>query len=53
MIVDARQDVGKPRLWIGVIELGGGDEGVDGGRAPAAIIGASECSVSSSYGDGP
>jgi hypothetical protein len=27
-IVDARQDVSKPSLWIGVVEPGGGDEGV-------------------------
>lgn len=38
MIVDARQHVGEPSLWIDVIELGGGDEGVDGSRAPAALV---------------
>src|ERR1700735_1275194 len=41
MIVDARQDVGKLSLWIGVVKLGGDDEDVDGGGAPhGALIGA-------------
>jgi hypothetical protein len=38
MIVDARQHVGEPGLWIDIVELGGGDEGVDGRSAPAALI---------------
>ena len=35
VIRQAGQDVGKPR--IDVIELGGGDEAVDGGRTPAVV----------------
>jgi hypothetical protein len=42
MIVDTRQHVGEPGLWIDIVELGGGDEGVDGGGTAAAIIGAGE-----------
>ena len=30
VIRQAGQHVGKPSLWIDVVELGGGDEGVDG-----------------------
>ena len=53
MIRQAGQDVGKPSLWIDVVELGGRDEGVDRSCAPAARIGASEGPVASAYGDGP
>src|SRR6478735_4954521 len=53
MIVDASQHVGKPSLWIYVIELGGGDKGVDCRRSSAALIGAGEGPVSSSNGDSP
>jgi hypothetical protein len=42
MIIDAREDVGEPSLWIDVVELGGRDEGVDRRGAPAALIGAGE-----------
>jgi hypothetical protein len=34
MIRQAGQHVGEPRLWIDVVELGGGDEGVDRSRTP-------------------
>src|SRR4249920_213327 len=40
MIVDAREHVGEPGLRINAVELGGSDEGIDGGSAPAALIGA-------------
>ena len=50
MIVDTRQHVGEPGLWIDIVELGGSDEGVDGSGAPAALIGAGERPVSSSDG---
>src|SRR5665213_2610592 len=52
MIVDTRQHVGEPGLWIDIVEFGGGDEGVDGGSAPSALIGTGEGPVSSSDGDG-
>jgi len=47
------QHVGKPSLWINVVELGGGDEGVDRSRTPAALIGAGEGPISSADGDSP
>jgi hypothetical protein len=47
MIRQASQHVGEPSLWIDVVELGGGDEGVDRSRTPAALIGASEGPISS------
>lgn len=53
MIIDAREYVGEPSLWIDIVELGGRDEGLDRRGAPAALIGAGEGSVSSSHGDGP
>lgn len=37
VIRQAGQDFGKPSLWIDVIELGGGDEPVDGSRTPAVL----------------
>jgi hypothetical protein len=39
MIRQAGQHVGEPSLRIDVVELGGGDEGVDRRRTPAAVIG--------------
>src|SRR4051812_31709087 len=51
VVREAGQDVGKPSLWI--VELGGGDEAVDGSRTPAALIGAGEGPVSSSDSNGP
>src|SRR5256714_7186050 len=53
MIVDAREHVGEPGLRIDVVELGGGDEGVDGRGTPAALIGAGKGPVFSSNGDSP
>jgi hypothetical protein len=53
MIRQAGQHVGEPSLRIDIIELGGGDEGVDRSRTPAALIGASEGPISSADGDSP
>jgi hypothetical protein len=53
VIWQAGQHVGKSGLWIDVVELGGGDEGVDGSRTPAALIGAGEGPISSAHGDSP
>src|SRR6266851_9719367 len=50
VIREAGQHIGKPGLRIDVVELGGGDEGVDGRGAPAALIGAGEGPISSSHG---
>ena len=38
MIGQSRQDIDEPGLRVDVIELGGLDEGVDGGGAPAAFV---------------
>jgi hypothetical protein len=53
MIRQPRQHVGEPILWIDVVEPGGGDEGVDRRRTPAALIGTGEGPVSSADGDSP
>src|SRR6201996_6491516 len=53
MIREVGQHVGKPSLRVDVIELGGGDEAVDGSRAPAAIVGPSEGPIFSTHGDRP
>ena len=53
VIRQAGQDVGEPPLRIDIVEFGGGDEGVDGSRAPAALVGAGEGPISSYHGDGP
>jgi hypothetical protein len=37
-----RRHVGKPSLRVDVIEIGGGDEAVDGSRTPAARVGPGE-----------
>lgn len=37
-MIDAREYVGEPSLWIDIVELGGRDEGVDRRGAPAALI---------------
>lgn len=39
VIRQARQHFTMPSLWVDVIELGGGDEAVDGSRTPTALIG--------------
>ncbi len=51
MVGHARQHVGEPGLGIDVVELGGLDQGVDGGGAAAALVGAGECPVVASDGD--
>ena len=38
----ARQHIGEPSLRIDIVKLGGGDQRVDGGCAPAAFVGARE-----------
>jgi hypothetical protein len=38
LILQSRQDVCEPGLRIDVVELGGFDEGVDGGGAAAAVF---------------
>ena len=53
VIREAGQHVSEPSMWIDVVELGGGDQGVDGRGAPAALIGAGEGPISSSHGDSP
>lgn len=41
MIRQAGEHVGEPGLWIDVVELGGGDEGVDrGGPTPVDYVNA-------------
>lgn len=42
MIRQAAEYIGEPSLRIDVVELGAGDEGVDGRGASAALIGACE-----------
>ena len=42
VIGDAAQHVGEPGLRVDVVELGGGDQGVDRGGPLAAAIGAGE-----------
>lgn len=53
MIRKAGQHVGEPSLWIGIVELGGGDKDVDRSRTPAPLIGAGEGPVPSSHSDRP
>ena len=50
MIRQAAEYIGEPSLRIDVVELGAGDEGVDGRGASAALIGACEGPISSSHG---
>ena len=42
MIGDATQHIGEPGLGVDAVEFGGGDQGVDCGRALAAAIGTGE-----------
>ena len=42
VILQTRQDIGEPSLWVDVVELGGLDQRVDCGGALAAYIGACE-----------
>jgi hypothetical protein len=46
------QDIGEPGLRIDVVELGGGDERVEGGCPLAAFVGASEGPVAAPDRDG-
>jgi hypothetical protein len=39
-IRQASEHVGQPSLWIDIVELGGGDEGVNRSGTSAALIGA-------------
>jgi hypothetical protein len=49
-IRQASEHVGQPSLWIDIVELGGGDEGVNRSGTSAALIGAGKGPISSSYG---
>jgi hypothetical protein len=51
MIGQAREDVGEPGLRIDVVELGGGNQAVDGGRPSATLVGTGERSILSSHSD--
>ena len=48
MIRQTGKHVGEPGLRIDVVELGGLDERVDGGGAPAAFVGSGEGPVAAS-----
>ena len=52
VIQHAREDVGEPGLRIDVVELGGGDERVEGSCPPAAFVGAGEGPVAAPDRDG-
>lgn len=51
MVLQVRQHVSEPGQGICVIELGGVDQGVDGGGAPAALVGAGEGPVAAADRD--
>jgi hypothetical protein len=51
VIGQAGEHVGEPGLGIDVVELGGGDQRIDGGGAPAAFIGSGEGPVLAADGD--
>ncbi len=51
MIGETGKDVGEPGAGIDVVELGGFDQGVDGGGARGAGIGAGEGPVVAADGD--
>src|SRR6266853_490363 len=42
MILQSRQDVGEPSLWIDVVELGGLDQRIDGSGTATAFVGSGE-----------
>lgn len=50
---DAPENVSEPSLGVDVVELGGGDEGVDGGCSLATAVGATETPCFSSEGSSP
>jgi len=47
MIRQAGQHFREPSLWVDVVELGGGDEGIDRSSTPAALIGPGQGPISS------
>src|SRR5581483_5578465 len=51
VIGDAGEHVGEPCARVDVVELGGLDEGVDGGRTPASGIGAGKRPIAPADGD--
>jgi hypothetical protein len=53
MIGQAGEHIGEPGLRVDVIELGGLDQRIDGGGAPAAFVGSGEGPVLAPDGDGP
>ncbi len=53
MILDASQHVSKPCERINAVDLGGLDQGVDGGGASAAFVGSGEGPVAPAGSDGP
>jgi hypothetical protein len=53
VIRQAGRHVGEPSLGIDVVELGAGDEVIDGRGAPPALIGAGKGPISSCHSDGP
>jgi hypothetical protein len=53
IVLKASEDVGEPCERVDVVELGGLDQGIDGGGAMAAFVRASEGPVASASGHGP
>ena len=53
MILQTREDVGEPSLWIDVVELGGLDQSVDRSGALTPLVGAGEGPVMATHDDGP
>ena len=53
MVGDAAEDVAQIGLGVEAVELGGFDQGVDGGGAFAAGVGAGEQVVLAAQGQGP
>ena len=51
MVGQPGEDVGEPGLRVDVVELGGFDEGVDGGGALATVVGTGEGPVATADGD--
>jgi len=52
MIGQSGKDIREPSLRVNVIELGGRNQGVDGGGATPAFVGAGESPVVTSERDG-
>lgn len=52
MILQAREDIGEPGVWVDVVELGGLDQGVDRSGAVAALVGAGEGPILAAHGNG-